>query len=157
MPQRDRVALRLNGSGHRQEAVQRPPNWRARTAGYAPTDGSPLLPPAPERGSPPPPGWWVDTNETAASPPAPQGTPPAPEGCSDRPGPVSPVHGRWCVPGGREGYSDHPVRWTPRPPPGRCAPFMRYDASPWATTDTPTTLWAGIPVPPGPVCPVIRR
>ena len=51
-----------------------------------------------------------------------------------------------------------------RPPPGldspspqgRWARFSEEDASTWALKEAPTTPWAGLPVPPGPVGPVLR-
>ena len=42
-------------------------------------------------------------------------------------------------------------------PPGRCARFSEADGPPLALQETPNTPWAGLPVPPRPVCPVLRR
>ena len=42
-------------------------------------------------------------------------------------------------------------------PPGRCARLLADDASPWALQEAPTTPWPGLPVPPRPVRPVLRR
>ena len=42
-------------------------------------------------------------------------------------------------------------------PPGRCARLLEDDGSPWALQEVPTTPWAGLPVPPRPVRPVISR
>ena len=43
------------------------------------------------------------------------------------------------------------------PHPGRWARFSEEDASPWALKEAPTTPWAGLPVPPRPVGPVLRK
>ena len=40
-------------------------------------------------------------------------------------------------------------------PPGRCARFSEEDGPPLAWQETPNTPWAGLPVPPGPVRPVL--
>ena len=40
-------------------------------------------------------------------------------------------------------------------PPGRCARFSKEDGPPLAWQQTPNTSWAGLPVPPGPVRPVL--
>ena len=40
-------------------------------------------------------------------------------------------------------------------PPGRCARFSKEDGPPLAWQETPNTPWAGLPVPPRPVRPVL--
>ena len=42
-------------------------------------------------------------------------------------------------------------------PPGRCARFSEDDGPPLALQKAPNTTWAGLPVPPRPVRPVLRR
>ena len=41
-------------------------------------------------------------------------------------------------------------------PPGRCARLLEEDGSAWALQKAPNTPWAGLPVPPRPVRPVLR-
>ena len=85
-----------------------------------------------------------------------------PEGCSDHPGLDSPspqagVPGFWMkLPFHGPCRILRPPRGLDSPsPPGRCARFLDNAASPWARKDTPTTPWAGLPVPPRAGCPVL--
>ena len=50
-----------------------------------------------------------------------------------------------------------PPRQNSPSPPGRCARFSEDIGPPLAWQEAPNTPWAGLPVPPGPVRPVLQR
>ena len=117
-----------------------------------------MLRPPPGVDSPSPPGRCAQFLDDAAFPWAPKDTLTTPEAGL----PVPPKAG---LPGSSTMMPPHGPKRILRPPPGldspsppgRCARFLDDAAFPWALKDTPTTPWAGLPVPPRPVCPVLGR
>ena len=112
----------------------------------------------PGQDSPSPPGRCARFSEEDGPPLALAGGSDHPLGWTPRP-PQAGAPGYWkmMAPHGPcRRFRPPPGLGSPSPP-GRCARLLADDASPWALQEAPTTPWPGLPVPPRPVRPVLRR